>query len=100
MSFGYEYCNPEIKKWVNEVVDNGTGYLKVTDFGGTFWIYYEGRLHLKHRGITREVYKSHSTVKEIFIKRIYRYYNLEYNGHSYWFDRGRWKRRPMEFKFE
>lgn len=89
-----------IAQWLIEVIDDGVGYLKVSNTGGAWIIYDDGSFHMKFRGITREVYKSKETAKQIFRNRINLYKNVEHNGWRYSFGRGKWRKQKVTFTYD
>ena len=46
------------EQWLKEVIDDGIGYLKVTDDGGNYIVYDNGIFSMKYRKITKEVFKT------------------------------------------
>lgn len=89
-----------IEQWLKEVIDDGLGYLKVSDSGGNWIAYEDGAFHMKFRRMTKEVYKPKELVKEIFRKRIKKYNNVAHDGFYYYYDRGGWKRQRTTFNYD
>lgn len=103
MSIFSEICevsDAKIESWLKEVIDDGVGYLKVSNSGGAWIIYDDGLFHMKFRGKTKELYKTKETAKEIFRKRISKYMNVEHSGYRYYYDKGKWKRSKVTFAYD
>ena len=88
------------EEWLKEVIDDGVGYLKVRDEGGNYIVFDNGIFSMKYRKITREVYKSKETIKEIFRKRIQKYQNVEHSGIAYYYSQGTWKKSKVTFEYD
>ncbi|MEM1003646.1 MAG: hypothetical protein AAGH46_13455 [Bacteroidota bacterium] len=86
---------------VNKVIDSDQGYIVVRNLLGEYIVYYDGDFSMKYRGMTKLVYKTKRTAKEIFLKRIKRHTNFEHDGKCYyWNNRGKWMCKPQEFNFD
>lgn len=95
------YPLPEsvFEEWLREVIDDGIGYLKVSNTGGSWLIYDGGRFHQKHFGRTKELYRTKRAAKEIFRKAKQKFQNIEHDGYRYYYDRGLCKRvvAPLDY---
>ena len=95
-----ELKDSKIEQWLEEVIDDGIGYIKVSNDGGAYIIFDDGLFHMKFRGITTQIFKTREVVKDIFRKRISRYQNLEHDGYRYYYSRGTWKRQKVTFNYD
>ncbi len=99
LSKKYNFTTLEFEQWLIEVVDDGIGYLKVTNTGSSWLIYDHGRFHQKHMGTTKELYRTNRAAKEMFRKAMRKFQNIEHDGFRYYYDMGNWKRikTPLVF---
>lgn len=67
------------------------GCIKVTNYGGKWAIVEDGVYYLTDRGYKEFPDRTKSQVLEIFKKLVSRYQNLEVNGESWFYDRGKWR---------
>ena len=103
MSYFSEVCKlPEsvFEGWLREVIDDGIGYLKVSNTGGSWLIYDRGTFHQKHMGVTKELYRTKRAAKEMFRKAKLKFQNVEYSGYRYYYDRGNWKKVKTTFQYD
>ena len=88
----YTLTQEELEKIIKDACISSIGYIKVTNYGGSYALIDLGVYTVFKQGYPVVIKKDRKVLCSIFSKLINRYLNFEHNGFSYSYCNGRWNR--------